>query len=365
MKLLNLAQFEERSKQFHGGEYQPLLVRVAPSEVHNLRALCESREIVVFDSLNRQLRDLAAVRHPSGNDAERAATVDQLVASYAGCWICLPWERKISRLLEPEDYFEVITNRNRDKITLDEQRLLRTKRVGVMGLSVGGEAAVSIAQEHLCGHIVLADFDELDLSNLNRLHAGFDELGQNKAVLVARRIARIDPFLEVTVYQEGVTDDNVDEFLDGLHLLIEECDDLPMKFFVREKTRARGLNIVFAGDERGFLSVEPYGDYPELLPFHGRVDGPPPPKSAFDSAKEFWKVLSVWLGGWDALSARSRRSVDQIGTSLCGYPQLASEARFAAGQVGHVARRLLLGDTLPPSIDNLDLDDWLSTRAPT
>lgn len=38
-------------------------------------------------------------------------------------------------------------------------------------------------------------------------------------------------------------------------------------------------------------------------------------------------------------------------------PQLASEARYAAGQLGNVARRLLLGETLPPFVGNLDLEE--------
>jgi hypothetical protein len=47
----------------------------------------------------------------------------------------------------------------------------------------------------------------------------------------------------------------------------------------------------------------------------------------------------------------------RIGDELCGYPQLASEARYAAGQIGHVARRLLLGERIPPYCGYLDLDD--------
>jgi heme-degrading monooxygenase HmoA len=71
------------------------------------------------------------------------------------------------------------------------------------------------------------------------------------------------------------------------------------------------------------------------------------------------RALTVWLGGWDAISERSRLSLEQIGSTLRGYPQLASEARFAAGQIGHVARRLLLGERLAPFVGHLDLERWL------
>jgi molybdopterin/thiamine biosynthesis adenylyltransferase len=315
---------------------------------------------VVIDSYDRQLRELAAVRLPSAGEYERHLWIEEFAKDHPGVWVYLSWERKLARILDREEYFEVVTNRNRDKITLEEQRLLRGKRVGVMGLSVGGEAAVTLAQEHLCGHIVLADFDLLDLSNLNRLQGGFDDLGVNKAVLVARRVARIDPYLEVTIFPDGVTEENAEEFLRGLDLLVEECDHLPMKHGIRERARRVGLNVVFAGDERGFLSVEPYREQPELRPFHGRIERRQPPREAFPDRLSFLKALTEWLGGWDAISDRSRQSLEGVGDTLVGYPQLASEARFAAGQVGHVARRLLLGEKLAPFVGHLDLEELLS-----
>lgn len=71
------------------------------------------------------------------------------------------------------------------------------------------------------------------------------------------------------------------------------------------------------------------------------------------------EALTEWMGGWDCISERSRRSLDQMGETLCGYPQLASEARYAAGQIGHVVRRLLLGERLRPFMGHLDLEDLL------
>jgi molybdopterin/thiamine biosynthesis adenylyltransferase len=346
--------------------WRPWMIRLVPGEFPALEALCRDRGIRIVDSIDRQLADLALVRWPA---AEAAAAgkrfVEDLVAehggtAYYGTWVFFPWDSRIVHVLEREDYFAVITNRNQDKITGEEQRLLRTKRVGVVGLSVGAEIAVVLAQEHLCGSIVLADFDCLDLSNLNRLNAGVDELGENKAHLAARRIAKIDPYLEVVVYDEGISVSNAIRFLDGLHLLIEECDSLEMKYHLRSLARERRLNLVYAADERGLLSVEPFAHAPDMCPFHGRSGGPPPSRESFPSPRAFMRALTEWLGGWDQISERSRRSVECIGDTLCGYPQLATEPRLAAGQVGHVARRLLLGERLAPFFGHLDLGEQLS-----
>lgn len=371
-EFLELEAFARRAARSHapsaGPGWRPRLTRLRPGELGRLRDVCRDAGIALIDTVDRQLMELAAVRLP-GAPAERrqAWARDRLAeaedpASY-GVWVHLPWASRIVHLLGPDEYHEVVTNRNRDKITLEEQARLRTKRIGVIGLSVGGEAAVTLAQEHLCGEMVLADFDPLDLSNLNRLGAGIDELGANKARVVARRIGRIDPYLDLTLYEDGVTGGNLDDVLSGLDLLLEECDDLPMKYRIRREARRRNIDVVYAGDERGFLSVEPYGQRPDLAPFHGRVGEPPPPRGGFPTELSFFRALSEWLGGWEAISERSRRSLRQVGETLCGYPQLASEARFAAGQVGHVARRLLLGERLAPFLGHVDLADLLPSAS--
>ena len=45
------------------------------------------------------------------------------------------------------------------------------------------------------------------------------------------------------------------------------------------------------------------------------------------TALSFMKELTEWLGGWDAISERSWASLEQLGTMLNGYPQLAGETR--------------------------------------
>lgn len=343
------------------------IVRLSPGDRSRFTACCRERHIAQIDTIERQLADLAHTRFPAASAAERDRFVADAVAAAGdptcvGAWAYFPWQATVVHLLDRDEFFEVITNRNRDKITRAEQERLRTSRVGVLGLSVGGESAVTVAQEHLCGEIVLADYDRLDLSNLNRLQAGVDELGLRKTAIVARRVARIDPYLAVTVFEDGVTPANLGTFLDGLDLLIEECDDLRMKREVRLQARARGVNVVYAADERGFLSVEPYQYWPALQPFHGLVETAPRARDRYSNARDFLKALTEWLGGWRNISERSQRSLEGVGETLCGYPQLASEARYAAGQIGHVARRLLLGEHVYPFVGNLDLAQYVSAE---
>jgi tRNA threonylcarbamoyladenosine dehydratase len=135
-----------------------------------------------------------------------------------------------------------------------------------------------------------------------------------------------------------------------------ECDSLPVKYALRVAERAQRVNMLSAADERGFLRVEPHAEDPSLLEVHGPMSAAPKDRAHYATARAFMRDLTEWVGGWDQISAESRASIEQIGITLCGYPQLASEARFAAGQLGHVARRLLLGAQFTASTQQLDLD---------
>lgn len=341
--------------------WEPLFVSCAMDEQVALLKICERAGVATIDHLAGQLQDLARVRHPgSSGSPDRERFVLERSAGgtrpYVGSWVYFHWLRRMIRVLDREDYFEVITSRNQDKITRQEQVRLRETTVGVVGLSVGGEIAVTIAQEHLCGRIKVADFDDLELSNLNRLGSGIDDLGINKAWLVARRIALIDPWLDVEVFDSGLTEENAADFLEDLDLIVDECDSLALKFQLRELARDRGINLLYAADERGMLSIEPYA-HAQMPVFHGMVTEPHPPRSAYASDIDFFKDLAAWLGGWEHLSERSRESLPRIGKELAGYPQLAGEPRLAAGQVAHAARRLLLGERLSPFFGYQDLDE--------
>ncbi len=94
-------------------------------------------------------------------------------------------------------------------------------------------------------------------------------MGVNKAVVCARRIAELDPYLPVLVTQDGLTPDTVDGFLDGLDVLVEECDSLDAKVLVRAAARARGIPVLMATSSGGLLDVERFDTDRDRPLLHG------------------------------------------------------------------------------------------------
>ena len=334
--------------------FQPLVLDVATrSDREVLRILREDQSLQVIDQLEDQRSALAELKP--------AASLNQLNESPR--WIYYPWRRAVVRLLGPRSFARVRLDRNRNKLTHEEQSRLRGLRVGVVGASAGHSIAHVIAMEGLAGEIRLADFDSIDLTNLNRIPASVLDLGVNKAIVAARRIAEIDPFVRVSVLSEGVTADNLDRFLDGLDVVIEECDSLDMKFLVREHARARRIPVFMETSDRGVLDVERFDLEPGRAVFHGLLGDVTAEKVAGLTLLEKGPYLLRILGA-DEVSSRGAVTFFEIGTTITGWPQLASEVTLGAATVAAAVRRLGLGGDLPSGRVRFDVEEILGGLAP-
>lgn len=266
-----------------------------------------------------------------------------------------PWRRTVVQMLGPDAFRSVRLDRNRNRITAEEQRHLARQRVGVVGLSAGHSAAATIALEGLCGELRLADFDEVELTNLNRLPASVLDVGVNKAVVAARRVAEIDPYLSVQISATGLTGDNVESFVDGLDVLVEECDELGMKVLVREVAKRHGVPVVMETSDRGMLDVERFDLEPERPILHGLLDGTTSQELASLSVLE--KVPHV-LRLVDAAqgSARGAASLTEIGRTVSTWPQLGADVTLGGASVAAAVRRIGLGQPVSSGRTRVDLD---------
>ena len=269
-------------------------------------------------------------------------------------WAYYPWRRAVVSVLGPEAFRRVRLDRNRNMITADEQELLRALRIGVIGLSVGHAVAYAVAAQGLCGELRLADFDQLELSNLNRVPATVFDLGVNKATVAARRIAELDPYLPVRVMTSGLTPDLVEEFLDGLDIVVEECDSLEMKAIVREAARRRGLPVLMATSDRGLVDVERYDLEPQRPILHGLLgDVDTTELRGLANREKIPHVLRILDAA--SLSTRGAASLLEIGHTLSAWPQLAGDVALGASAVAEAVRRLGLGEALPSGRVRIDI----------
>lgn len=354
--------------------YRPQQFRVSIADDRRaLEELLRSRPgIRVCDTLLAQLRDLIRSRHPNRKIAP--VDLDSLARQHLsstpveeyGYWFYYPWSMCLVHLLGESEFVELRTNRNRYKITPEEQTQLAGKRIGVVGLSVGQSVALTLALERSFGELRLADFDRLDLSNLNRIRAGVHNLNLPKVYITAREIAEIDPYLSVTCFPDGVSEANCDAFLvenSPLDVLVEECDSLDVKILLRQRARLHRIPVVMDTSDRGMIDVERFDREPERAVFHGLVgDIGPSSLCGLTNEQKIPYILQI-IGG-DTMSARLRASLIEVEQSISTWPQLASAVAHGGAAAAHVVRRICLSDPVASGRYYADLDTLIpSVRA--
>jgi molybdopterin/thiamine biosynthesis adenylyltransferase len=315
-----------------------------PTDNAVLEQLRADPAIEFIDHHEEQLEELRRLRPPPD---------PKLVAEPCG-WAYYPWRRAVVTVLAPRAFRAVRLDRNRNMITADEQARLATLCIGVVGLSGGHVIAHTLAAQGLCGELRLADFDRIELSNLNRVPATVLDLGLNKAKVAARRIAELDPYLLVRVLDVGLTVDTVDEFLDGLDIVVEECDSLDMKAILRERARARRIPVLMATSDRGLLDVERFDLEPQRPILHGLLGELDVALLSGMSSRE---KLPHMLGFLEAeqLSPRGAASAVEIDRTLSTWPQVSSDVVLGATAIAEAVRRLGLGEDLRSGRIRLDV----------
>ena len=314
-----------------------------------LGRLRSDQQTVLIDSYPDMLRQLSRLL-PSPRTAELQEPFR---------WVFYPWRRTLVSLLGPTAFRRLRLDRNRNKISRAEQARFAGLKVGVVGLSVGHAIAHTLALEGLCGELRLADFDTIELSNLNRIPASLLDLGLNKAVVAARRIAEIDPYLSVICFTKGLTEETMATFLDGLDLVIEECDSLDTKVRVRQEARARGIPVLMETSDRGLFDIERFDLEPDRPLFHGLLGDTDPGSleglRTRDKAPHVMRILQA-----PELSARMAASMVEIGNTMTSWPQLGGDVQLGAATVAAAVRRFGFGELLPSGRLRVDLDRELA-----
>ncbi|MFZ1615963.1 MAG: Rv1355c family protein [Flavobacteriales bacterium] len=328
----------------------------------------------VLDTIQVQLEEYAKLRNPSRklSEAEIQAEVVSILGGEDpetyGTWVHYPWSDRLVHTLPEAEFAFVRTNRNRNKITAEEQEKLSRLKVGVIGLSVGQSVSLAMALERSFGEIRLADFDTLDLSNLNRLRSGIHNLGLNKALMTAREIAELDPYLNVVCYTDGLTKENMDAFFtEGgqLDVLVEECDSVEIKILARQKAKTLGIPVVMDMSDRGCLDIERFDLEPERPLMHGWIDHLDLEAASRPMSAEEKVPYMLPITGVDTLSPRMKASVIELGQTVSTWPQLATSVVLGGALAGDAVRRIALGHLQSSGRWYIDLDELVADKATT
>lgn len=133
-------------------------------------------------------------------------------------------------MTNPGFNYEQAFSRNIGWVTPGELLQLRGKRVAIAGLGgVGGSHLLTLARLGV-GNFNIADFDVFNLVNFNRqAGANMDTIGRRKTEVLSEMVRAVNPGISLKVFDQGITEQNMDGFLEKVDLYIDGLDFFAFK----------------------------------------------------------------------------------------------------------------------------------------
>ncbi len=267
-----------------------------------------------------------------------------------GIWVFYPWRNTAVHTLPEELYFKLRTSRNRNIINSDEQEKYRNLSVGVAGLSVGSAVVSAFAVSGGPKNIKIADFDVLEVTNLNRIRATLLDVDSNKAEIAAKSVWELDPFADIELFGDGVNGDNIRDFLlkPKVDIFVDEMDMINMKILSRLIAKENGIPVIMATDNGDgvIVDVERFDLEPEREIFHGLV-GHMTEEDTKDIDFKKWLQLATQIVDPDYLTPHMQESLLEIGKTIPAVPQIGTSASVAGSAISYVVRRIANGHDMP------------------
>lgn len=115
------------------------------------------------------------------------------------------------------------------------QKRLKNAKVLVIGAGGLGSPALLYLAAAGVGTLGIAEFDEVDESNLQRqiIH-GMSDIGRSKAESARESIAEVNPYVEVVVHDERLDNDNVLQVFEGYDLIVDGTDNFATRYMVND-----------------------------------------------------------------------------------------------------------------------------------
>ena len=126
------------------------------------------------------------------------------------------------------------------------QKRLKNAKVLVIGAGGLGSPALLYLAAAGVGTLGIAEFDEVDESNLQRqvIH-GMSDLGKAKGLSAKESILEINPLVNVVLHEERLDNDNVMDVFRGYDLIVDGTDNFATRYMVNDAAYFLGIPYVW------------------------------------------------------------------------------------------------------------------------
>jgi len=121
------------------------------------------------------------------------------------------------------------------QIEIEGQQKIMDSTMLIIGMGgLGSPTALYLAASGV-GHIIIADFDQVELSNLQRqiIH-GTSDIGDDKVNSAKAKMLEINPNIKVTIANEIVHTDNLSSLIKDVDIVLDGTDNFESRFEINK-----------------------------------------------------------------------------------------------------------------------------------
>ncbi|MDL1967688.1 MAG: ThiF family adenylyltransferase [Deltaproteobacteria bacterium] len=156
-----------------------------------------------------------------------------------------------------KEYMAEAFARNIGLLTQTEQDKLGNAKVAIPGMGgVGGVHLITMTRTGV-GKFHIADFDTYNPVNVNRqFGARVPDFGRLKMEVMKEQALSVNPYLEIKEFPEGINASNIDDFLEGVQVVIDGLDFFAFntRRLLFNRAREKKVYVITAGP-LGFSSA--------------------------------------------------------------------------------------------------------------
>lgn len=212
----------------------------------------------------------------------------------------------------------------------DSQKRLKEAKVLVIGAGGLGAPILQYLAAAGVGHLIVADPDNVDASNLHRQVIFTQrDVGLPKAEVAAERLAELNPYIRIEPRVKAIDRSNALEWIGGVDVVVDGSDNFPTRYLVADACTITRTPLVYGSifTFEGQVSVFNLGEGPTLRCLFPQ---PPAPDSVPNCADiGVLGVLPAVVGSLQATEAI--KILTRIGEPLSGK-LLTYDARTAGFQ---------------------------------
>ncbi len=159
---------------------------------------------------------------------------------------------QLAPLVEPADELTIDEVRRYSRhliipdVGMSGQKRLKNAKVLVIGAGGLGSPALLYLAAAGVGTLGIAEFDEVDESNLQRqiIHQQSD-IGKSKAQSAKESVLETNPFVNVVLHEERLDNDNVMQVFEGYDLIVDGTDNFATRYMVNDAAYFLGIPYVW------------------------------------------------------------------------------------------------------------------------